>query len=63
VIFSLLLRNNNEPGSNIIDLFSDVYCVFDMKFAKIHGELLRRLITILKDQLQAFSASPDKWNL
>jgi hypothetical protein len=24
--------------SNIINLFSDVYCVSDMEFAKIHGE-------------------------
>jgi hypothetical protein len=30
--------------SNIINLFCDVYCVSDMEFAKIHGELLRRLI-------------------
>jgi hypothetical protein len=30
--------------SNIINLFSDVYRVFDMEFAKIHGEPLRRLI-------------------
>jgi hypothetical protein len=32
--------------SNIINLFSDIYCVSDMEFAKIHGELLRRLITV-----------------
>jgi hypothetical protein len=30
--------------SNIINLFSDVYCVSDMEFAKIHDEPLRRLI-------------------
>jgi hypothetical protein len=32
--------------SSIINLFSVVYCVSDMEFAKIHGEPLRRLITI-----------------
>jgi hypothetical protein len=31
--------------SHIINLFSDIYCVSDMEFAKIHGEPLRRLIT------------------
>jgi hypothetical protein len=31
--------------SNIINLFSDIYCVSDMEFAKIHSEPLRRLIT------------------
>jgi hypothetical protein len=30
--------------SNIINLFN-IHCVSDMEFAKIHGELLRRLIS------------------
>ena len=30
--------------SNIINLFSGVYCSFNKEFAKIHGEPLRRLI-------------------
>jgi len=30
--------------SNIINLFSDVYCSSDMEFAKIHSEPLRRII-------------------